>query len=152
MSKLRIQAPIYFPALEDEPRPAVSTAALSFYTDITEKTWRSHAANGTGPLQPVRILGQLRWRTNDIRQMLGVPRISQEAVAAYGVGYLHGRQGVEPMHPVEQEDVVSPAPPSPVVLTVENPDDYLGERWVAREGVATTPAPQHGQPLEGGAA
>ena len=92
-----------YPALEDEVRPLLKTEQTAFYLQVKEQTLRLWASTGEGPIRPVRVGGALRWPTAQLRDLLGVPRISQRDAAAYGLGYWHGTQRTEPLHPVVPE-------------------------------------------------
>lgn len=61
-----------FPALADENRPTVNTAAASHYLGRKPQTLRGWSCLKDGPLTPIRIHGRLAWRVADIRRLLGV--------------------------------------------------------------------------------
>lgn len=58
--------------LAHETRPVVDTAAVAYYLDLKPQSLRNLAAKGTAPIAPVRVCGRLRWRTDDVRALLGV--------------------------------------------------------------------------------
>ena len=60
------------PPLEAIQRPLVNTSAAAFYLVTREQTLRLWACRGTGPIRPVRIGGRLRWRTADIKKLIGI--------------------------------------------------------------------------------
>lgn len=60
------------PPLEAIQRPLVDTNAAAFYLVTREQTLRLWACRGTGPIRPVRIGGRLRWRTADIKKLIGI--------------------------------------------------------------------------------
>lgn len=61
-----------FPPLEQEHRPAVSTAATAYYLGRREQTVRGWACFDNGPIRPLRVHGRLMWPTAKIRELLGV--------------------------------------------------------------------------------
>ena len=60
------------PPLEEIQQPLLDTKAAAYYLMAQEQTMRSWAARGTGPLKPVRIGGRLRWRTSDVKKLVGI--------------------------------------------------------------------------------
>lgn len=60
------------PALADEDRPAVDTAAAAHYLNRRPQTLRKWAAYQTGPVNPIRINGRLAWPVKELRCLLGV--------------------------------------------------------------------------------
>ncbi len=60
------------PALADENRPAVDTAAAAHYLNRRPQTLRKWAAYQTGPVNPIRINGRLAWPVRELRRLLGV--------------------------------------------------------------------------------
>lgn len=60
------------PALADENRPAVDTAAAAHYLNRRPQTLRKWAAYQSGPIHPIRINGRLAWPVNELRRLLGV--------------------------------------------------------------------------------
>jgi hypothetical protein len=60
------------PALADENRPAVDTAAAAHYLNRRPQTLRKWAAYQTGPVNPIRINGRLAWPVKELRRLLGV--------------------------------------------------------------------------------
>ena len=61
-----------FTPLELETRPAVDTAAASFFLGRRPQTLRGWACLENGPLRPLRINGRLAWPVAEIRRLLGV--------------------------------------------------------------------------------
>lgn len=61
-----------YPPLSEEVRDAVSTEAAAYYLDLKPQTMRVWSFRETGPIRPVRVNKRLRWRTNDLRRLLGV--------------------------------------------------------------------------------
>ena len=59
------------PPLESVQRPLLDTNAAAFYLVTREQTMRVWACRGKGPIQPVRIGSRLRWRTSDIKRLIG---------------------------------------------------------------------------------
>lgn len=57
--------------LHDEPRAAVSSTEAAHHLGMAPQTLRLWACRGKGPLRPVKVGGRLRWRTADIRRLLG---------------------------------------------------------------------------------
>jgi hypothetical protein len=60
------------PPLEAVQQPLLNTASAAYYLMAQAQTMRSWAARGTGPLKPVRIGGRLRWRTSDVKKLVGI--------------------------------------------------------------------------------
>ncbi|MBT9505510.1 hypothetical protein [Rhodoferax sp.] len=65
-------APQSFPPLELETRPTVGTAAAAYYLHKQQQTMRIYACRENGPIRPIRVGAHLHWKTDDIRQLLGV--------------------------------------------------------------------------------
>jgi hypothetical protein len=60
------------PPLEEIQQPLLDTRAAAYYLKAQEQTMRAWAARGTGPLKPVRIGGRLRWRTFEVKKLIGI--------------------------------------------------------------------------------
>ena len=59
-----------FPALEQENRPAIETAAAAHYLLRRPQTLRIWACHENGPIRPIRINGRLAWPVADIRRIV----------------------------------------------------------------------------------
>lgn len=63
-----------FPPLEQVTKPNLTTAELSYYSNIAKQTWRMKACYETFPdgLRPLRVCGKLAWPTAGAKKLLGV--------------------------------------------------------------------------------
>jgi hypothetical protein len=59
-----------FAPLQSITRPSVDTVAAAHYFNRQPQTLRAWAANGTGPVKPVRVNGRLAWLVADIKRVL----------------------------------------------------------------------------------
>lgn len=59
--------------LRDEARAALSNIEAAAHLGLRPQTLRSWASTGSGPIQPLRVANRLRWRTDDLRKLLGEP-------------------------------------------------------------------------------
>lgn len=57
--------------LRDEVRSALSNPEAARHLGLQPNTLRIWACRGTGPIRPFKVGGRLRWRTEDIRRLLG---------------------------------------------------------------------------------
>ena len=64
-----------YPPLEQVTKPNLTTAELSFYSNMAPQTWRIKACRDTAPegLRPLRVCGRLAWPTAGAKKLLGVP-------------------------------------------------------------------------------
>lgn len=60
------------PPLEEIQKPLIDTRAAAYYLMAQEQTMRSWAARGVGPIRPVKIGGRLRWRTSEVKKLVGI--------------------------------------------------------------------------------
>lgn len=64
----------YYPPLEQQNKPALSTDELCFYIGVKPQTARVWACKESGPLRPIRLPGSalLRWSTVELKALLKV--------------------------------------------------------------------------------
>lgn len=58
--------------LGTDPRSALPTDEAARHLGLKAHTLRQWACYENGPMKPLRVGNRLRWRTADIRQILGV--------------------------------------------------------------------------------
>lgn len=58
--------------LAEETRATLPTSEAARHLNLACQTLRIYACKETGPIRPLRVQGRLHWRTNDLRQILGV--------------------------------------------------------------------------------
>jgi hypothetical protein len=61
-------------SLTQETRFALPTKDAAFHLNRSMQTLRIWACHENGPIRPTRVYGRLQWRTDDIRQLLGMPK------------------------------------------------------------------------------
>ena len=63
-----------FPPLELVTKPHLTTAELSYYTNMAKQSWRVKACYDTAPegLRPLRVCGKLAWPTAGAKKLLGL--------------------------------------------------------------------------------
>ena len=68
------QTASYYPPLELQTKPALSTDELCFYIGVRPQTARVWACKETGPIRPIRLPGSalLRWPTAEVKALLKV--------------------------------------------------------------------------------
>ncbi len=66
-----MKRPEKFPSLSEEDRQIVTTACAAHHLNRSAQTLRKWACFEKGPIRPIRINGQLAWRTADIRRLVG---------------------------------------------------------------------------------
>jgi hypothetical protein len=71
VSKDTVLDPHQHPPLETVQRPLLGTNAAAFYLNARAQTMRLWASRDKGPIRPVRIGGRLRWRTSDVKRLVG---------------------------------------------------------------------------------
>ena len=64
----------HFPPLDHEAREVVPTDCAAYHLNRRPQTLRGWACLENGPIRPVRIVGRLGWRTDDLRRLLGVSK------------------------------------------------------------------------------
>lgn len=61
-----------YPRLEHVTRPYLTTAETAYYLNLKPQTLRVWACYESGPLRPMRLVGRLGWRTDQVRELLRV--------------------------------------------------------------------------------
>jgi hypothetical protein len=60
------------PPLEEVQQPLLDTKSAAYYLMAQAQTMRCWAARGVGPIRPVKIGGRLRWRTSEVKKLVGI--------------------------------------------------------------------------------
>lgn len=64
--------PPAWPPLAQETAPVIQTPQAAFYLHRSVQCLRVWSMKDSGPIRPLRVNKRLLWRTDDIRQLLGV--------------------------------------------------------------------------------
>jgi len=59
-----------FSPIDQESRSHVETACAAFHLMRKPQTLRAWACHENGPLRPVRIMGRLAWKVDDIKRLV----------------------------------------------------------------------------------
>lgn len=63
---------IIYPELTKEIRSHITTKQAAYYLNRKPQTLYIWACSKSGPLQPIRVNGQLAWSVNDIKTLLEI--------------------------------------------------------------------------------
>ena len=64
--------PLQLTSLAHENRAAIPTAEAAAHLNRAQQTLWLWACKENGPIRPVRVMGRLAWRVDDIKRVLGV--------------------------------------------------------------------------------